>query len=65
MCRVVVGTLLEVGRGRMTPTDVSNILTQRVRSQAGVSVEPHGLMLKEVHYDDQGVYCPEVGSRMS
>jgi tRNA pseudouridine38-40 synthase len=56
MCRVLVGTLLEVGRGRMSPKDVEDILNQGLRAKAGVSVEPHGLMLKEVIYDDEGFY---------
>ena len=38
MCRVIVGTLLEVGKGKMSPADLERVLELGHRSQAGVSV---------------------------
>jgi hypothetical protein len=38
MCRVIVGTLLEVGKGKMSPEDLERVLKLGHRSQAGVSV---------------------------
>ncbi len=50
MVRIIVGTLLEVGRRRRTPADVAAILALRDRRQAGKTVAPHGLTLVEVSY---------------
>jgi tRNA pseudouridine38-40 synthase len=51
MVRAVVGTLVEVGRGRITTEDFVNILESRNRSEAGQSVPAQALFLTEVHYD--------------
>ena len=40
MCRILAGTLIEVGKGNLSPEDVRAILNQRLRSKAGVSVTP-------------------------
>ena len=50
MVRILVGTLLEVGRGRQRPDAMAAILTSRDRRRAGKTVPPHGLCLVEVHY---------------
>ncbi len=50
MVRNIVGTLVDVGRGKLNPDDVSNILASRDRTQAGVAAPACGLFLKEVHY---------------
>lgn len=50
MVRIIVGTLLEVGRGRFTPEDVKNILEAQNRKLAGPTVPPQGLFLVKVHY---------------
>lgn len=51
MVRVVVGTLLEVGRGKMPPERVEEILCKRDRALAGPTIPPNGLFLMEVKYD--------------
>lgn len=48
--RAIVGTLVEVGRGRLRPGDVGEILRARDRSLAGRVAPPHGLCLVEVGY---------------
>jgi tRNA pseudouridine38-40 synthase len=53
MVRTVVGTLVLVGAGRMSPPDVNRILQARDRSQAGAPAPAHGLCLMTVNY--QGV----------
>lgn len=50
MVRIIVGTLLEVGRGRWTPQDFKNILEARNRKLAGPTAPPQGLFLVKVHY---------------
>jgi tRNA pseudouridine38-40 synthase len=50
MVRIIVGTLIRVGRGLYTPTKVKEILEAKDRKAAGVTAPPHGLMLMEIHY---------------
>lgn len=50
MCRVIVGTLVEVGFGRRPASDISNILEARDRGAAGKTAPPQGLCLVEVEY---------------
>lgn len=50
MVRTLVGTLLEVGQGRMSVTDFERIILARDRTVAGRSVPPDGLFLVEVGY---------------
>lgn len=50
MVRAVVGTLLEVGRGRKEPEWVIDVLEKKERSAAGNSVPPHALFLTDIQY---------------
>lgn len=50
MVRAIVGTLLEVGQGKMNPEDVKGIIKSGDRSLAGVSVPAKGLYLTRVAY---------------
>jgi tRNA pseudouridine38-40 synthase len=50
MVRIVVGTLVDVGRGKFPPERVAEILASRRRSAAGFTAPPHGLALVKVHY---------------
>ena len=52
MVRAVVGTLLEVGLGKLTLKDVKSIIKSRDRGQAGVSVPAKGLYLIRVRYPE-------------
>ena len=49
--RHIVGTLIEIGRGRWDFRQIDLILQQRDRSLAGPTAPPHGLTLVCVHYD--------------
>ncbi len=51
MVRSLVGTLLEVGRGRWRPDRIPEILAARDRSSAGPTAPGHGLILWAVYYD--------------
>ena len=50
MVRILTGTLLEAGAGRMTPEQVSEALAKRDRALAGPTAPAKGLCLWEVRY---------------
>ncbi len=51
MVRILVGTFLEIGRGRRPPEAMPQILAAQNRSAAGPLAPAHGLYLVEVGYD--------------
>ena len=50
MCRGIVGTLVQVGQGKIPLTKVENILASRDRRVAGMTAPAHGLVLWKVFY---------------
>ncbi len=50
MVRAIVGTLVEVGRGKIDVDEFRRILGSKDRSHAGPTAPAHGLFLKEVRY---------------
>ena len=50
MVRAIVGTLLDVGFGKIIAADVTKIIAAKDRSKSGVSVPAHALFLIEVKY---------------
>ena len=56
MIRIIAGTLVEVGRGRIPPEQIVKILEARDRSAAGPTMPPEGLCLMWIRYPDQ--ICP-------
>jgi tRNA pseudouridine38-40 synthase len=50
MVRSIVGTLLWVGQGRLSPDGFAEILASRERSRAGQTAPAHGLCLIQVRY---------------
>ena len=50
MVRVLVGTMLEVARGRRSPEDFEALLSGAPRERAGETASPHGLYLASVRY---------------
>lgn len=51
MVRIMVGTLLEVGNGRMTVEQVESVLANPDRQKAGPTAPAQGLCLMSVDYD--------------
>jgi tRNA pseudouridine38-40 synthase len=52
MVRKMVGTLLDVGRGRLKPEDIDRLFEQRDRSKSGPTVPPQGLVMVEVQHEE-------------
>lgn len=52
MVRIVAGTLVEVGRGRIDPQAVPGILASCERSNAGPTLPPQGLRLRWIQYPE-------------
>jgi tRNA pseudouridine38-40 synthase len=52
MVRAMVGTLLEVGLGKMDLAAFRNVLEQKDRGAAGLSVPAHGLFLTDIEYPE-------------
>jgi len=50
MVRIIVGTMVQVGRGKLQPTDIRNILKSGKREDAGFTVPPYGLFLCKINY---------------
>lgn len=51
MVRIIIGTLLEVGLGKMPPEQMKDILESKDRQKAGPTAPPHGLFLENVMYE--------------
>ena len=50
MVRIIVGTLLEVGRGKILPEEIEEIIASKSRNQAGPTAQAKGLKLLEICY---------------
>jgi len=50
MVRILVGTLIAVGQGKLSPDDIPRITKSLDRSQAGSTMPPYGLYLNRVKY---------------
>ena len=57
MVRAVVGTLFEVGKGRMTPAQLADIIAAHDRCRAGHSAPAEGLSLVEIIYPKNTYLC--------
>ena len=51
MVRIMVGTLYYVGIGKISPSEIPEILSSGKRDRAGKTMPPEGLYLKEVKYE--------------
>jgi len=50
MVRIIAGTLIEVGRGKLQPDDLAEIIASRDRTLAGITAPAQGLCLERVIY---------------
>ncbi len=51
MVRIIAGTLIDIGRGRIEEKDLKEIINSRDRKKAGHTGKAEGLFLKKVYYD--------------
>ena len=56
MVRIIVGTVLDIGRKKFTPQFISELLTSKDRTKASSTVSPNGLTFMFVGYDDISSY---------
>lgn len=50
MVRIIVGTLIDIQRGKIQENQVAQIIESKNREKAGATVEPQGLYLNKVFY---------------
>ena len=50
MVRIIAGTLVDVGLGKINPKDIPEIINSKDRTRAGKTLPPQGLYLVEVKY---------------
>ena len=53
MVRIITGTLVYVGLGKIKPFDIPSIIASRERTKAGITAPPQGLYLKNVYYNQE------------
>ena len=52
MVRIIAGTLLDVGLGKIKPEEVKDIIESKDRNRAGKTLPPNGLFLVNVDYSE-------------
>ncbi len=50
MVRIISGTIVDVGLGKIKPEEIPEIIESKDRSRAGKTLQPQGLYLVEVYY---------------
>jgi len=50
MVRIMAGTLIDVGKGKLKPEQIPEIIKSLDRTKAGITAEPQGLTLMKVFY---------------
>lgn len=50
MVRIISGTLIDVGKGKIAPADIPAIIVSKDRARGGVTAPPQGLCLMQVEY---------------
>ena len=52
MVRIIAGTLIYVGCGKLSENDIKRIMDSKNRVEAGITAPPHGLFLKDIFFDE-------------
>lgn len=60
MVRIIAGTLISVGHGKIKPEEIDWILAEGKRKHAGPTAPPQGLYLMKVFFESQGLENPNV-----
>ncbi len=56
MVRILTGTLVDVGRDKLRPQQMTDILAAKDRQTAGHTAPPFGLYLAKVYYEEGELY---------
>lgn len=59
MCRGIVGTLVQIGQGKLAGQSVQSILLRKDRRAAGMTAPAHGLVLWKVRYHRRKTETPK------
>lgn len=51
MIRNIIGTVVDVGRGRYKPEDIKEMLASKDRTKSGITAPAYGLYLERIYYD--------------
>lgn len=51
MVRAIVGTMVDIGTGKISPVEIENIIMAKDRSAAGASAPAEGLVLENIEYE--------------
>ena len=51
MVRIIVGTLVYVGNGKLSENDIKSLIEKKDRRLMGITAPPQGLSLVEVNYE--------------
>jgi tRNA pseudouridine38-40 synthase len=54
MVRIIVGTLVDIGRGRLSANSIALALSTKTRSDLGITAPPAGLYLDKIVLDAEG-----------
>ena len=53
MVRIIAGTLVDVGLGKIKTEEIPKIIESKERAKAGKTLPAHGLYLVKVEYDQK------------
>jgi tRNA pseudouridine38-40 synthase len=56
MVRILVGTVVDVGRGRLSPGAIARTLLSKDRADAGITAPAHGLTLDAIEFEDPAIF---------
>jgi tRNA pseudouridine38-40 synthase len=59
MIRIIMGTIVEVADGRRKAEEIPLILEAKDREKAGITLNPEGLCMMEVYYDEEALHHKE------
>lgn len=57
MVRIIAGTLVCVGVGKIAPEEIPEIIERKDRNHRGITAPPQGLALKKVYYNEEEMLC--------
>jgi tRNA pseudouridine38-40 synthase len=56
MVRIIAGTLIDIGRGRIPAEDIKEIIDSKDRNRGGHTAKANGLFLKRVYYKEEEIF---------